>query len=101
MVSRWRQPAPWIWLAAMAVGLWLCARATYVADLSAFLPSAPTAEQRVLMAQLKNGATGRVLMIGIRGGTPQARTDASRRLAAGLRASKAFEAVHNLSLIHI
>ena len=95
MASRWRQPAPWIWLAAMALGLWLCVRATYVADLSAFLPSAPTAEQRVLMAQLKNGATGRVLMIGIRGGTPQARTDASRRLAAGLRASNAFEAVHN------
>ncbi|MCE3269964.1 MAG: hypothetical protein K0S57_361 [Ramlibacter sp.] len=92
---RWRQPAPWIWLAAMALGLWLCVRATYVADLSAFLPSAPTAEQRVLMAQLKNGATGRVLMIGIRGGTAQARADASKRLAAGLRASSAFEAVHN------
>jgi hypothetical protein len=31
---RWRQPVPWIWLAAMALGLWLCARASYVADLS-------------------------------------------------------------------
>ena len=79
----------------MALGLWLCARATYVADLSAFLPSAPSAEQRVLMAQLKNGATGRVLMIGIRGGTAQARAQASRRLAATLRGSGAFEAVHN------
>ena len=94
-LRRWRQPAPWLWLAAMALGLWLCARASYVADLSAFLPSAPTPEQRVLMAQLKNGATGRVLLIGLRGGTPQARADASRKLAASLRASKAFEAVHN------
>jgi predicted exporter len=92
---RWRQPVPWIWLAAMALGLWLCARATYVADLSAFLPSSPTAEQRVLLEQLKNGAAARVLMIGIRGGTPKARADASRRLAASLRASGAFEAVHN------
>lgn len=92
---RWRQPVPWIWLAAMALGLWLCARASYVADLSAFLPSSPTAEQRVLLEQLKNGATARVLMIGIRGGTSQARADASRRLAASLRASGAFEAVHN------
>jgi len=91
----WRQPAPWIWLVAMALGLWLCARATYVADLSAFLPSAPTAEQRVLMAQLKNGATGRVLMIGIRGGTAQERAQASRRLAADLRKQGLFEAVHN------
>lgn len=79
----------------MAIGLWLCARASYVADLSAFLPSAPTAEQRVLMAQLKNGATGRVLMIGLRGGTPEARAEASRKLAAALRASGRFEAVHN------
>jgi predicted exporter len=91
----WRQPVPWIWLAAMAVGLWLCVHATYVADLSAFLPSAPTPEQRVLMTQLKSGSTGRVLMIGVRGGTPQARADGSRRLAATLRASGAFEAVHN------
>lgn len=93
--ARWRQPVPWIWIAAMAIGLWLCARATYVADLSAFLPSAPTPEQRVLMEQLKNGAAARVLMIGIRGGTPQARTDASRKLAAAMRASGAFEAVQN------
>jgi predicted exporter len=92
---RWRQPVPWIWLAAMALGLWLCARATYVADLSAFLPSAPTAEQQVLMAQLKNGATNRVVLIGLRGGTPAARADASRRLAAALRASTLFEDVRN------
>lgn len=94
-VRAWRQPIPWIWLAAMAVGLWLCVHATYVADLSAFLPSAPTPEQRVLMTQLKSGSTGRVLMIGLRGGTPQVRTDASRRLAAAMRASGVFEAVHN------
>ncbi|MFD1578138.1 MMPL family transporter [Ramlibacter ginsenosidimutans] len=92
---RWRHPAPWIWLAAMAIGLWWCTRAVYVADLSAFLPSSPTPEQRVLMAQLKNGATGRVLMIGLRGGTAAERTDASRRLAVALRQSNAFEAVHN------
>jgi predicted exporter len=49
----------------------------------------------VLLEQLKNGAARAVLMIGIRGGTPQARADASRRSAASLRASGAFEAVHN------
>lgn len=95
LAARGRSPAPWIWIAAMAVGLWLCLRATYVADLSAFLPSAPTGEQRVLMAQLKNGATGRVLMIGLRDGTPEARADASRRLAAALRANEAFASVNN------
>ena len=90
---RWTWPL--LWVIAMALGLWVCVRATYVADLSAFLPSAPTAEQRVLLEQLKNGATARVLMIGIRGGSPQAREDASRRLGAALRASGAFESVQN------
>jgi predicted exporter len=91
----WRTPALWLWLALLALAAGLCARATYVADLSAFLPAAPTAEQRVLLAQLKNGATARVLMLGIRGGTAPQRTEASRQLAEALRASGEFEAVHN------
>lgn len=85
----------WVWLALMALAVWGCVRATYVADLSAFLPAAPTGEQRVLMAQLQNGATARVLMIGLRGGEPAQRTDASLRLADQLRGSGLFEAVHN------
>jgi predicted exporter len=95
MTSLRRQPAAWIWLAAMAFGLWLCARASYVADLSIFLPSAPSAEQRVLMTQLKSGATARVLLIGLRGGEPAQRAEASRRLGAELRSSGLFESVHN------
>jgi predicted exporter len=95
MTSLRRQPAAWIWLAAMAFGLWLCARASYVADLSIFLPSAPSAEQRVLMTQLKSGATARVLLIGLRGGEPAQRAEASRRLGSELRSSGLFESVHN------
>jgi predicted exporter len=95
MTSLRRQPAAWIWLAAMAFGLWLCARAIYIADLSIFLPSAPSAEQRVLMTQLKSGATARVLLIGLRGGEPAQRAEASRRLGAELRSSGLFESVHN------
>lgn len=92
---RWRAPPLWTWLVLLGLGAWLCTRASYVADLSAFLPSAPTAEQQVLLAQLKSGATARVLMIGVRGGDAAQRADASRRLAAALRSSGAFEAVHN------
>lgn len=92
---RWRAPSLWAWLVLLALGAWLCTRATYVADLSAFLPSAPTAEQRVLLAQLKSGATARVLMLGIRGGDAAQRAEASRQLAAALRSSGVFEAVHN------
>ncbi|NRT57942.1 MMPL family transporter [Sphaerotilus uruguayifluvii] len=93
-----RRAAAWtlaIWLALMALAGLVAARASYVADLSAFLPSAPTPGQRVLMEQLRNGATARVLLIGVRGGEPAARAEASRRLAARLRQSGAFDAVHN------
>ncbi|MEX8493535.1 MMPL family transporter [Sphaerotilus sp.] len=94
-MSGLRSRALWAWLALMALAVWGCVRATYVADLSAFLPAAPTGAQRVLMAQLQNGATARVLMIGLRGGEPAQRTAASLRLAEALRGSGLFEAVHN------
>ena len=92
-----------IWLGAIAAALAVAARAHYVADLSAFLPSAPTPEQAVLLDQLKSGATSRLVLIGIEGAPPGASDDAaaaarateSTRLAAALRASGAFAAVHN------
>jgi predicted exporter len=73
-------------VAAALVVAW---RAHYVADLSAFLPSAPTPEQAVLLDQLKSGATSRLLVIGIEGGAPDdeasaaARAEASKRVAGG------------------
>ncbi|MEO8309638.1 MAG: MMPL family transporter [Caldimonas sp.] len=92
-----------IWLGAIAAALVVAWRAHYVADLSAFLPSAPTPEQAVLLDQLKSGATSRLFVIGIEGGAPgagddaaaAARAEASRTLAAALRASGAFAAIHN------
>ena len=90
-----------LWLAAVAAAVVVGWRAHYVADLSAFLPSAPTPEQAVLLDQLRSGATSRLLVIGIEGGAggdeaaAAARAVASRRLAAALRASGAFAAVHN------
>ena len=48
-----------LWLLALALALGIAIRADYVADLSAFLPSAPTPEQAVLLEQLKTGAASR------------------------------------------
>ena len=92
-----------VWLAAVAAALVVAWRAHYIADLSAFLPSAPTPEQAVLLDQLKNGTTSRLVLIGIEGAPPgsddegvaAARAQASSRLAAALRASREFAAVHN------
>jgi predicted exporter len=84
-----------LWLLAMALGGWLIARGHYSADLSAFLPASPNAQQRVLIDQLQNGAAARTLLIGIEGSDAPARAAASRRLAAELRRSALFEQVQN------
>lgn len=84
-----------VWLACVAAAIGIAWRTHYVADLSAFLPSNPSAEQAVLLDQLRSGVAARLVLIGLEGGSPQARQQASRQLAQALRRSGAFDAVHN------
>ncbi|MGY4827463.1 MMPL family transporter [Sphaerotilaceae bacterium SBD11-9] len=85
-----------LWLACVAAALAVTVRTHYVADLSAFLPSSPSAEQAVLLDQLRTGVAARLVLIGIEGGTREARIEASRKLGQALRKhDEAFEAVHN------
>jgi predicted exporter len=84
-----------LWLLCIVVAGAITARTHYVADLSAFLPSAPTAEQAVLLDQLRTGVAARLVLIGIEGGTAEERGNASRQLAEALRASSLFESVSN------
>jgi predicted exporter len=80
---------------ALAAGIAVILRTNFSADLSAFLPSAPDAQQRLLIDQLKQGAASRTLMLGIDGGDGDARARASRDLAALLRARADFSSVNN------
>ena len=84
-----------VWLVVVLAAVAITARTHYVADLSAFLPSDPSAEQAVLLDQLQSGMVARLVLIGVEGGTPAQRTEASVRLADALRKSGAFDAVHN------
>jgi len=85
-----------LWLAlAVACGGWLARRLSVSTDLSAFLPPAATPVQEVLVDQLRAGVAARLLLIGIEGAEPAALAEASRRLAASLDASGAFESVAN------
>ncbi len=84
-----------MWLLGCAIAAGIAARAHYVADLSAFLPSAPTPEQAVLLDQLKNGAASRLVLVGIEGGDASARAAASKSLATALRTSGRFASVDN------
>ncbi|NUZ05456.1 MMPL family transporter [Piscinibacter koreensis] len=93
---RWsRRPALWVWLGFLAVAAGIAARSHYVADLTAFLPTAPTAEQAAMLDQLTSGSAARLVLIGIEGGSAEKRAAASRRLGAELRASGEFDSVNN------
>ncbi|WP_309624137.1 transporter [Methylibium sp.] len=87
--------AVWLWLAAMLLGAALIGRARFTADLSAFLPAHPNAQQQVLIEQLQSGIAARTLLLGIEGGDATERAAASRALARALRASGLFEQVQN------
>ncbi|WP_343547402.1 MMPL family transporter [Ralstonia sp.] len=90
-----RRPAVLVWL----TGLLLCAvvigRTSFTADLSAFLPRSPSAEQRVLVDQLREGLVSRLILVGIEGDDAVTRATLSKQLAATLRADARFSAVNN------
>jgi predicted exporter len=83
------------WLAALALAAALAAGARYSADLSAFLPRAPTPTQQLLVDQLRDGAVGRVMLGAIEGADATARARLSRELAERLRADARFAYVAN------
>ncbi|MDP1899795.1 MAG: MMPL family transporter [Rubrivivax sp.] len=83
------------WLGLLAAGMLVILRMQVSTDLSAFLPAAPDARQRVLIEQLRSGMSARTFMLGIEGGQPAQRAAASRAVAAALRQDKRFEQVHN------
>ena len=84
-----------LWLAVVGAAVGQILRTQFTADLSAFLPASPDAQQRVLIEQLQSGVPARTLLMGIDGGDARARADASRALAKALRGSGLFEHVQN------
>ena len=91
-LRRWPLLA-WLLLMVLAAGQLL--RTDFKADLSAFLPADPDAQQRVLIEQLQSGVPARTLLLGVEGGDLTARAQASKALAAGLRQGGLFEQVQN------
>ena len=84
-----------LWLSVLAVAVAQILRTNFTADLTAFLPASPDAQQRVLIEQLESGVPARTLLLAIEGGNALQRADASRALARRLRASDLFEQVSN------
>ena len=79
-----------VFLGVAAAAALLAARTHYTTDLSAFLPKAPTASQRVLIEQLREGPAARLIIAAVGGGDAAARAHVSAALAQGLRADAAL-----------
>ena len=84
-----------LWLTMMALAVMVVARAHYTADLSAFLPRTPTARQRLLVDQLRDGPASRLMLMAIEGGDAKTRAQLSMAMAEHLRSIAAFLAVNN------
>lgn len=84
-----------LWLLAMLAGVAVIAQSRFVADMSFFLPSTPSPQQRVLVGQMQDGAVSRLLMVAIEGGTQAQRAQASVALRQQLTESGQFLSVQN------
>jgi predicted exporter len=84
-----------LWLLAMLAGAAIVWNSRFTADMSFFLPARPSAEQQVLVDQLKEGAVARLLMVAIAGGDAGQRAAVSRDLRGRLEKMPEFAAVQN------
>jgi predicted exporter len=87
-----------LWLAGIAaLGLWAESRVRVESNLSGFLPTAASLDERVLLAQLRNGVAARTVLAAIArpGAPPESLATASRALTAALADSPRFLQVAN------
>ncbi|MFI4890442.1 MAG: MMPL family transporter [Steroidobacterales bacterium] len=90
-----------IWLCLMAIAGLVASHANYTADLSAFLPKAPSKAQRFLIDQLREGPAARLILIDIEGADAATRERLSSELAGRLRMEGTFRSVLNGEAMNI
>ncbi|HXN79875.1 MAG TPA: MMPL family transporter [Steroidobacteraceae bacterium] len=84
-----------IWALLVIIAAGIAARATYTADLSAFLPRSPSATQRLLVEQLRTGPAARLILVALEGADARTRARLSVQLARELRSDPHFITVNN------
>ena len=85
-----------LWVLLMAGGLWLSAAQVDVrSELADLLPEGTTATQRLLLTQVRSGLAGRMVLLGLEGGTVDELAQVSQEFDERLRASGHFTMVEN------
>ena len=93
-MKRQGRAAVGLWVALLVACVIVIGRANFTADLSAFLPRAPTAAQQVLVDQLTEGAVSRLILIAIEAPDATTRIRLSRDRARRLRSTPEFTLVN-------
>ena len=94
-MTRGGRTATAVWAAFVVAAVFVVAFAHYTTDLSAFLPRSPTATQRLLVDQLREGIASRLILVGIEGADSAERARISVAMARRLRADPRFVAISN------
>jgi predicted exporter len=94
-MTRSGRVATAVWAAFVLAATVVVVFAHYTTDLSAFLPRSPTATQRLLVDQLREGIASRLILIGIEGADSAERARLSLAMGKRLRADPQFVAVNN------
>nr|WP_315192012.1 MMPL family transporter [uncultured Albidiferax sp.] len=94
MFSRSFLPV-WLALVALLLGGAVVHQTRFTADMSAFLPQAPTPEQQLLVDQLRDGLVSRLVLVGVEGSDGPTRAALSKAVAQKLRVEPQFSSVSN------
>ncbi|MGA3403074.1 MAG: MMPL family transporter [Acetobacteraceae bacterium] len=84
-----------LWLVGLLAGCVVIVRTNFTADMSAFLPRAPSPAQQILVDQLHEGVVSRMVLLAIEGAPPDTLAALSKAIAGTLRADPAFGIVSN------
>ena len=84
-----------VWLVFLLACLVVIGRTHFTTDLSAFLPRSPTAQQQLLVDQIRDGFASRLILIGLEGGNAGDRAALSKKMAKQLRADPQFASINN------
>lgn len=79
----------------LLVSVLIIKQSTFSTGISAFLPSSPLPDQRLLVDQLRNGVVSRLLLLAIQNGPPLELSATSKELAGRLRHDPTFVLVQN------
>jgi predicted exporter len=88
-----------IWLAVLGISLWIGLRSEFRADISAFLPRNPTADQQLLVDQLKDGAVSRLILVAVDGNNAATIGAISKSMAEKLRVDPQWTIISNGELV--